>query len=183
VAGACVLVPNVFKDPETVVQIAQKAVDAIKNNPNKHIALRTLGAATYRADRFEDARGYLLDAMESPSKLGGALLGPDLRGADRTLPAHTLGDNPVDCLFLAMTHKLLGHGQEAHHWLDKADVSIHEITQEPPKQVSSRPRLGWRQRLALQVLRREAEGLIGGAGAGRPKAAGAEGAARPGKSP
>ena len=40
--------------------------------------------------------------------------------------------------------------------------SIDQIIEDRPADGSSRPRLGWKDRLASRVLRREAEGVVNG---------------------
>ena len=66
-----------------------------------------------------------------------------------------------------MAHHRLGHAEEARKWLDKAVAAIDRAAQDPPDGASPGSRIDWRTRLAYRVLRREAEGLIGGVG-GRP---------------
>ena len=61
-------------------------------------------------------------------------------------------------LFQAMTQHRLGHAEEARGWLKKA---VKDLDQPP----SERPQDGaggaWNRRLTLQLLRREAEELLG----------------------
>jgi len=58
-----------------------------------------------------------------------------------------------------MSHHRLGHPQEARTWLDRAGRWIEEALGKPDFRIEGR-QLDWRQRLELQVLRREAEALI-----------------------
>jgi WD40 repeat protein/tetratricopeptide (TPR) repeat protein len=58
--------------------------------------------------------------------------------------------NVWDCILLAMAHHRLGHADEARRWLDKAVAWMDRAGSELP----------WDRRLALQVLRREAEALV-----------------------
>ena len=59
--------------------------------------LNTLGAALYRAGRFEEA----------------------IRRLNESIQALDGGDVPKGFAFLAMAHHRLGHGDEAKRWLDK----------------------------------------------------------------
>jgi tetratricopeptide (TPR) repeat protein len=148
VAWTCVLAPEAVTDPARVVQVAEKAV---AKDPNKRVYLNTLGAALYRAGRFDEAAKRLSEA--SAAKLD----------ADYT-PVYLW-------LFLAMTHHRLGHGDEARRWLDKAVQAIDEAAKEPAKpeagpsgkanETQAGTRLTWNRRLTLQLLRREAEELLG----------------------
>jgi tetratricopeptide (TPR) repeat protein len=63
------------------------------------------------------------------------------------------GGKTIDWLFLAMTHHRLGAKEEAKKWLDKAVQSIQR----------TQPKV-WRDRVELQLLRREAETLLNGKG-------------------
>src|SRR5262249_26975336 len=65
VARACILAPEAVADQEAVVRCAQAAVKAASKDSDKHPYLHTLGAATYRAGRFEEAIGHLNDAMKA----------------------------------------------------------------------------------------------------------------------
>src|SRR5262249_11805126 len=92
-----------------------------------------LGAALYRAGRFEEAIQRLNTSITAQNDDG------------------VFGD----WLFLAMAHHRLGHAAEARNWLDKT------IQGEAKKKADREP-LGWVQRLQLQTLRREARELIEG---------------------
>jgi WD40 repeat protein/tetratricopeptide (TPR) repeat protein len=162
VAWTCILTPEAVADREAVVRGAQAAVKAASKDSNKHDVLRALGAATYRAGRFQEAIGHLNHALK-------VLTEPAVKS-----PGPTPDGDPLDWLFLAMAHHGLGHAEEARKWLDKATTRIDQVTQGQAEEASSDSRIDWRTRLAYRVLRREAEGLIGGSGAGRPKAAGVE---------
>jgi tetratricopeptide (TPR) repeat protein len=174
VAWTCILAPEAVADREAVVRWAWVAVKAASKNSQKHAVLNTLGAATYRAGRFEEAIGHLNEAMKAlpePGGLRSQVDGP-ARGKGSSGPA--AGGNAFDWLFLAMAHHRLGHAVEARQWLDKAVAAIDRATQAPPDGSSSGSRINWKTRLSYRVLRREAEGQIGGAGSGRPKSDGGE---------
>ena len=171
VAWTCILAPEAVADREAVVRCAQAAVKATSEDPDKHRYLQTLGAATYRAGRFEEAIGHLNDALKA---LPEPAIKPAAGASGGVSPSAAPGGNALDWLFLAMAHHRLGHAEEARKWLDKAIARIDQATQDQPEDASSGSRINWRTRLAYRVLRREAEGLIGGTGSGRPKAAGGE---------
>jgi len=80
-----------------MVRLAEVALNAIRP-AQKHLVLNTLGAALYRAGRFEDAIRRLEEGIQ-------------LRGGGQ--------GNPFDWLFLAMAHHRLGHREEARRWLDR----------------------------------------------------------------
>jgi len=96
VAWWCVLAPGVVADPEDPVRLAELAVKGFAAG-QKHYALNTLGAALYRAGRFE----YAIRRLEEGIRLGNR------------------ESFPQDCVFLAMAHHRLGHRDEAHRWLDR----------------------------------------------------------------
>jgi tetratricopeptide (TPR) repeat protein len=147
VAWTCVLASDAVTEPERVVQVAEKAV---AKDPNKRQHLDALGAALYRAGRFDEAAKRLSEA--NAAKLDAYYT-----------PVHTW-------LFLAMTHHRLGHADEARQWLDKAVQAIDEAANEPAKpeagpsgkanETQAGTPLRWDRRLTFQLLRREAEELI-----------------------
>ncbi len=96
VARYCILRPTGVADPTVLVRLAEFAVNGFPAQ-GKHLALSTLGAALYRASRFEDA----IRRLEEGAKLR--------NGADE----------PLDWPFLAMAHFRLGHRDEARRWLDR----------------------------------------------------------------
>jgi WD40 repeat protein/serine/threonine protein kinase/tetratricopeptide (TPR) repeat protein len=93
VAWYCVLGPDAVADSAAPVRLAKFAVDQAPAPVN----LNTLGAALYRARRFEEAIGRLEEGIR---KGGGESL-------------------PQDWAFLAMAHHRLGHRVEARRWLDR----------------------------------------------------------------
>jgi tetratricopeptide (TPR) repeat protein len=60
------------------------------------------------------------------------------------------GPAPRGWLFLAMANQRLGRGTEARKWLDRAAAG------------AGSPSVPWQERLEYQLLRREAEALVGG---------------------
>jgi tetratricopeptide (TPR) repeat protein len=95
IAWACALGPEATADPGIPVRLAEigvRGTDA-SNKPN---VLNTLGAALYRAGRYDQAIGRLEEAIQA-------------RG----------GEHPGDWPFLAMAHHRLGHRDKARRWLDR----------------------------------------------------------------
>jgi tetratricopeptide (TPR) repeat protein len=95
-AWACTYVPNAVADLTIPTQMAETAVALYPPN-QKRFALNTLGAALYRAGRFEDAIARL---DESVKAAGGAGV-------------------PQDWVYLAMSHHKKGNAEEARRWLEK----------------------------------------------------------------
>jgi WD40 repeat protein len=135
VAWTCVLAPNAVTDPGRPVALAEAAVGA---DPRNRDYLNTLGAALYRAGRFEDA----------------------VRRLNESVQAHGHGGVPEDWLFLAMAHEHLGHAEEAHQWLDRAAKWLDEAQES--NAAAGPPAPAWNERLGLTLLRREAEAQIKG---------------------
>jgi WD40 repeat protein/serine/threonine protein kinase len=110
-------------------------------HPEDPTDMQTLGALLYRAGRFEEAVAQLAAAERPPTG------------------SHS---PPVDGrYFLAMAQHRLGHGGEARRWLEEANAQVDQALGET---------LPWYRRLSLQVLRREAEALIGPGPDRSPKA-------------
>jgi WD40 repeat protein/Flp pilus assembly protein TadD len=135
VAWCCARFPGGAGDPAGVVLLAEKAVDQAANDTN---FLTTLGAACYRAGRFTEAVSTLEKRIQ-------------LQGLDGTA---------WDWLFLAMAYQKLGHGEEARKWLDKACQWTDQALKDDLKQAAPDISFDWDSRLELQLIRREAEGLI-----------------------
>jgi WD40 repeat protein/tRNA A-37 threonylcarbamoyl transferase component Bud32 len=138
-----VLVSDAVVDPERLVQLAQIAV---ASDPRSWAYLNTLGAALYRAGRFQEAVKKLSDAMEVRNKEG----------------------NAWDWLFLAMAHHRLGHAREAREWLNKAVSWINAANQGKAQLYTGAP-LSLEQRLELLLLHREAERFVNGKAESSPK--------------
>ena len=96
VASACVLAPGLAVDPKAVVRLAESAVNGIPVEL-RPAALNTLGAALYRAGRYEEA----------------------IRRLEEGIEARRRSEEPTDWPFLAMAHHRLGHRDEARRWLDR----------------------------------------------------------------
>jgi WD40 repeat protein len=106
VACYCVLAPDMVADREEPVPLAEAAVKAALANEMPQI-LNTLGAALYRAGRFEEAIRCLEEGIQGR---GGVSL-------------------PQDWVFLALAHERLGHATEARRWLDR--FQTQEVNEKP----------------------------------------------------
>jgi WD40 repeat protein/serine/threonine protein kinase/tetratricopeptide (TPR) repeat protein len=99
VATICVLGPYTVADPESPVRLAKSALQGLdQTNPDYPDVLNTLGAALYRAGRFDEAIRSLEDAIKA-------------RGGGK--------GHPTDWAFLAMASHRLGHRDEARRWLER----------------------------------------------------------------
>jgi WD40 repeat protein/Flp pilus assembly protein TadD len=95
VAWTCVLTPQAVTDPTRPVRLAEKAV---ARRPRDANSLNTLGAALYRAGRYDAAVQRLTEAVA-------------VQGQEGSI---------YDWLFLALAHERLGHAAEARKWCDQA---------------------------------------------------------------
>jgi Tfp pilus assembly protein PilF len=134
VAWVCVLVPDAVADPLRPLRLAEWAV---AHQPKNEDCLNTLGAAFYRAGKFEEAVKRLNAAIQARGK----------------------GRKYEDWLFLAMAHHRLGHADEAQQWLAKAVREIDTALAEKPGSARAQA-LSWQQRQEMQFLRHEAETLL-----------------------
>jgi tetratricopeptide (TPR) repeat protein len=139
VAWTCVLAPNAVADREALVRLAEQVFKGAENFPDPHRYLQTLAAASYRAGRFEEAVKHLDAGMAAHGKWGDA----------------------ADWLLLALAHQRLGHADEARNWLDKAVRWLDASTQDKPADNTLGSHIDWETWLALRVLRREAEEVLG----------------------
>jgi Flp pilus assembly protein TadD len=134
-AWSCALCPDAVPDPSQLVLIAEKSVAAGAGDGTALAnGLRmTLGAALYRAGRFDEAIQQLNASIAA-------------RNGDGVFQ---------DWLFLAMARHRLGHVAEARQWLDKT------IQWEAKRKADAAP-MGWELCVELKCLRREAQELIEG---------------------
>jgi tetratricopeptide (TPR) repeat protein len=94
-AWSCVLGPDAVSDMSRIVQFAQRAV---ASNSSNAAYVNTLGAALYRAGRYEEA----IDKLQRSMSLNGG------QGI------------PEDWFFLAMAYYKLGEKEKGQEWLTKA---------------------------------------------------------------
>ena len=112
-----------------------------RHHTDKLVIPIILGAALYRAGRFEEA-AHRLAEVDAVSKL---------TTSKRTSIVY-------NWIFQAMAHHRLGHTAEAASWLEKA---VQEIDEPSPETAQNPATEHWNWRLRLQLLRHEAEALIG----------------------
>jgi tetratricopeptide (TPR) repeat protein len=106
VAWACASGPDATGDPDRPLRLAEAAVEGADELIRAQ-ALRTLGAALYRAGRCDEAILRLAEGIQA-------------RGGE---------DGPADWAFLAMAHHRLGHRAEARRWLDR--LREHSPSEDP----------------------------------------------------
>jgi tetratricopeptide (TPR) repeat protein len=131
--------PKAVNDLELPLQLAERAVG---RDSNSAWHLLTLGAAYYRAGRFEPAVERLEQALKASQ-----------RATPLNLP-HFLASR---WLFLALTYHGMGQNQQARHCLEEA---IQGMATDLPK--PGRGVLGehWGDWIRCQIVRREAEALL-----------------------
>jgi hypothetical protein len=127
---ACLVAPEAVPDGRRLLELAEKLA---ARNPGRHAELSTLGAALYRAGRFDAAVGRLQEAIQVP-------------GAQSTV---------WDKLFLAMAQHRLNHAGEARAGL----AQVRELEKRGQKNDEW---LIEYHRAGLRPLLREAEALIEG---------------------
>jgi tetratricopeptide (TPR) repeat protein len=140
----CTLSPASGADPERIVTLAE---NLLAKSSRDHWHVNQLGAALYRAGRFEDAVSRLTEATE--------------------LSCHPYRTNMLHTwFFLAMAHHRLGHEEEACRWLDRAVQGSQEALKSPagpPEKSGDAEGVippNWDRGLTLGLLRREAEQWI-----------------------
>jgi WD40 repeat protein/tetratricopeptide (TPR) repeat protein len=143
-AWTCTLTPNSGADPDQIVDLAEKL---LAKSSRDHWHVNQLGAALYRAGRFEDAVKRLTEATE--------------------LNAHPYRTNMLcTWFFLSMAHHRLGNAAEARRWLDKAGQATKDALEPPEKSSTAAGTIqpDWARTLTLHLLRREAEEHLQGQG-------------------
>jgi tetratricopeptide (TPR) repeat protein len=136
-AWACTLTPDAVPDWKPVVDLAEKTLAADPKDCDK---LQLLGAALYRAGRFEEALKRLTEA-EAAFK-------------DAQNPRSTV---IYSWLFQAMTRHRLGQAAEARRLFEKAA----KVIDQPLEQFKGETAKDWSRRLTLQLWRREAQARLG----------------------
>jgi WD40 repeat protein/tetratricopeptide (TPR) repeat protein len=108
VAWSCALGPGATADPGVLVRLAEIALGGAAPS-DKPDYLNTLGAALYRAGRYDEAIRRLEEGIR-------------LRGGE---------SGPEDWAFLAMAHHRLGHRDGARRWLDR--LRAHQPSADPAR--------------------------------------------------
>jgi WD40 repeat protein/class 3 adenylate cyclase len=98
IAWHCALAPDAISDVEAPIRLAMTALAGCPEGAKSEV-LNTLGAALYRAGRYEAAIRRLNESIRTR---GGASV-------------------PKQFVFLAMAHHRLGHRGEARRWLDRLE--------------------------------------------------------------
>jgi WD40 repeat protein/tetratricopeptide (TPR) repeat protein len=131
-ARTCVLAPDALTDLRPLIQALEREGSDSALEAGRRLAL---GALLYRSGKFEEAAGLFQQALKSPGDGGLA----------------------VARFFLAMTHQRLGQTDEAKKQLEAAVQWLDQANRKKPGEAGS---LSWDRRLELQLLRKEAAGLI-----------------------
>ena len=132
IAWICVYGPSALNDPSRIVALAEQAIE---ERGREHKILNTLGAAYYRAGRFNDALRTLAEVKRD-------------HGDEGSLE---------NWLFLAMTHYRLGHAAAATAFLNNAARSLDYLDSH---HYNPRKLHHWDRSLVPRVLLREAESVI-----------------------
>jgi tetratricopeptide (TPR) repeat protein len=141
IAWTCALAAGALDDYEPAIAFARRAADS---DPKSTQFLTTLGAILYRAGQTQEAIACLTESDRSAAELSEKA---------NASPAYAW-------YFLAMAQHQAGHRDEARSNLEKANVRTTRALddQENP--------LPWNRRLTLELLRHEAEELLGDASDG-----------------
>ncbi len=156
VARTVVLHANVV-DAKPILALANQAVeDPLQSSP----CLCVLGPVLYRMGRLDDSLQQLAEAVQQCHVT--ASDGPTTRDAllsvlDATDVHHV--PVPLAC-FLAMVHAEQGHAEEANRWMHHAREQ-EDRPADPWRGTTEAALPAWSYRLINELLRREAEQLIG----------------------
>jgi tetratricopeptide (TPR) repeat protein len=129
----CVLEPDTGKEPSRLVEMLHRA-----KGPANHERLLALGAALYRAGKFEEA----VRQLEEAGRIHGSA-------------------TVFDRLFVVLALHRSGRGEPARQLLAKLRDWFDRNLPSDPTRVGDH---GWETWVELQLLRREAEELVGGPG-------------------
>jgi len=97
--------------------------------------LNTLGAALYRASKYDSAIVRLKESIRAAGGEG----------------------TPLDWLFLALAKARTGASDEAKLWHARAAARWRQVNQQKSGRLNGLPPLSWTDRLERQLLLREAE--------------------------
>ena len=134
-AWTCSLGAGALDDYEPAISLATKACET---SPDNDQFLNTLGAVLYRSGRTVEALQRLADVDRR--------LGQSTANANSS-PAYTW-------YFLAMAHQKAGDAEQAQQYLQKANEDAERALGD---QQNSPP---WNRKLTLELLRKEAEGVL-----------------------
>jgi eukaryotic-like serine/threonine-protein kinase len=130
-AYACTYAPDAVTDLSTPIQVCERSAPIMAGGE------RIVGAALYRAGRFEQA----LERFKQSHKV--------------------FQPRAWDWLLLAMIHSRLGHPSEARRYLQQADEWITEADKESSATGKEGPSwMNLTERPTIRILRREAEAVV-----------------------
>jgi serine/threonine protein kinase/Flp pilus assembly protein TadD len=141
------LVPEAVTDTIRWRELAERASS---ESPDEEAGRLALGATLYRCGRLAEAAEQLTKLAEArEEKLDDPGAGDD---DPSTVPAYAH-------FLLAMTHHRLGNAAEERHWLTNATEWTQAALAGGPRKSPEGWALPWNRRLALKLLRDEAESL------------------------
>lgn len=132
----CVVAPDAISDLQELVNLSQRML-AGANNSDRLLFTNTLGAAFLRAGEFESARRTIEESIKLNGNVGFV----------------------EDWLFMAIIEAHLGHAEQARDCLAKADAMLAVPPKNRPDGTLIVP--PWSERLIREILRREAQSLLG----------------------
>ncbi|MGO9882140.1 MAG: WD40 repeat domain-containing protein, partial [Solirubrobacteraceae bacterium] len=147
---ACTSVPIGARDLEMMVRLSEWAW------VNRGIR----GAAEFRLGNFKDAVAHLTAALPPRTDEGDRVLDGGRVKTRSVVSSKVWARAARGRLFLALALERLGQINEARQCLREATSAIDEQARSDPTPGLSRLRLGWRDRVVLDALRREAEAVI-----------------------
>jgi serine/threonine-protein kinase len=139
IALECLVMPKAHNELKVPLLFAERAVE---QDPKSCWHLLILGAAYYRAGRFEPAVERLEQALQASQ-----------RAIPHNLP-HFLA---LRWLFLALTYHGMGQNQQARHCLEEAVQGMDTNLPKPGRGVLGEH---WGDWIRCQIVRREAEALL-----------------------
>jgi WD40 repeat protein/cytochrome c-type biogenesis protein CcmH/NrfG len=135
VVRTCVLSSETKDDSERIVAIAERSLAA---RPKDHNGMLMLGAALYRAGRYDDAVHTLLECTK-------------IRGKE----------DVVNDLFLAMAYLRMRETEQGQAYLQQAARLITQAAKASPvSDGSGNARFAWSDRLELLLLQREVQAIL-----------------------
>jgi tetratricopeptide (TPR) repeat protein len=128
--------PDAGVDPEQIVSLARRA---LKLKPDDYSATNTLGAALYRAGRYQEA----LETLE------------------RAIALHGGGGLGFDMLLMALVKQALGQADEAREWCKRGVRWTRDAETGKISDPAITLPLEWEAHLELEMLCREAQFAVG----------------------
>jgi serine/threonine-protein kinase len=135
-ARACTLTPDSVADLSLISRLAEKE---LQQNAKQFWSLTEQGALAYRAGRYQEAVSLFEQSLKADATPGRAV---------------------VNWVWVALANQRLGKGEEARHWLSKAQSWLDQYRDGMPVRAEQELGLHLHNWLEAHVLRREAEALI-----------------------